>query len=62
MLNGEALAARGVLLAVVVRGTTDEHNVSVSVTQTQPQRKRWEIAGRLVSAYQRKGSWLCYWL
>lgn len=29
------------LLAVVVRGTTDEHNVSVS-TQTQPQRKDWE--------------------
>lgn len=30
------------LLAVVVRGATDEHNVSVSVTQTQPQRKGWE--------------------
>lgn len=30
------------LLAVVVRGTTDEHNVSVSVTQTPPQRKGWE--------------------
>lgn len=45
-LNGEALVARGVeeavLLAVVVGGTTDEHNVSVSVTQTQPQRKGWE--------------------
>lgn len=44
-LNGEVLAARGVeeaaLLAVVVRGTTNEHNVSVSVAQTQPQRKGW---------------------
>lgn len=30
------------LLAVAMRGTTDEHNVSVSVTQTQPQRKGWE--------------------
>lgn len=27
------------LLALVVRGVTDEHNVSASVTQTQPQRK-----------------------